>query len=586
MQLPVGEYIRQLRRQQSLTQTELGGKRFSKSYVSAVERDKIVPSHDALRFFAEQLDQPIEPFEQLLQQSEQIRHAPSALGTSVTPIDDQNDQEIVALLDLVLKGKEHYHTPLPQIIANFSLETNSFPSLQKQARYTFLKGLQAQENDDLTTAQTYLEHALALAPTEYLPAILDALGTNYYLSQVFECALSYHTRALKLLKEKNAHDSNLLLSVELHCANDHRALQAHYEASLHYEQARRYLRATHNMQIAGELYLGLGYCTYASLFQAKNPLRAIVTQPPSSAEMDRSYQLALNYLLQSRTLYQVSSDQEGESTARLTQAMVLLDFSTWRQHIAQEKIRANGKTVPFIGHCSSLLDDAEEQCRQVLLAWQETLTDFTVPSPDQQATLYTALAYLARIFTQRAALARIGEYHDTATKERSLAIHICQQILDSLQEQPLSWHLVHEIANVSGASISYRSQSLPYSPDHFVSLDHNPISAMEVFFAAGEIAEELGKVSTSLDYTQECYSRSDHFFQLTLEAANLETPNKKRDSSYLTRLYQRYTNILEQRLMLNSSLDTTSQKLLSVFKDALLILQRSSLPHENMAYHL
>jgi transcriptional regulator with XRE-family HTH domain len=585
MQLPVGEYIRQLRRQRSLTQTELGGTRFSKSYVSAVERDKIAPSHDALRFFAEQLDQPIEPFEQLLQQTEQIKQIPSALSTNVTPIDDQNDQEIVALLDLVLKGKEHYHTPLPQIIANLPLETNTFPSLQKQARYTFLKGLQAQENSDLTTAQVYLEHALALASTEYLPSILDALGTNYYLSQAFECALGYHMRALKLLKANNPHDHNLLLSVELHCANDYRALQTHYEAGLHYEQARRYLRATHNMQIAGELYLGLGYCIYASLFQAKTSPHAVITTQLSAEEMDRSYQLALNFLLQSRTLYQVSSDQEGESTARLTQAMVLLDFSAWRQHIAQEKTRVNGKTVPFM-NCSSLLDDAEEQCHQVLLGWQETLTDFTVPSTDQQTILYTALAYLTRVFTQRAVLARIGEYYDTATKERSLAIHICQQILDSLQEQALPWRLVHDIANLSGVPISYRSQSLPYSADLSAPLDHNPIIAAEVFFAAGEIAEELGKVSTSPEYAQECYSRSDHFFQLTLEAAHLEVPNKKRDSSYLTRLYQRYTNVLEQRLMLNSPVDTTSQKLLSVFKNALLVLQRPALAHESMLYNL
>jgi transcriptional regulator with XRE-family HTH domain len=582
MQLSVGEYIRQLRRQRSLTQTALGGTHFSKSYVSAVERDKIAPSHDALRFFAEQLDQPIEPFEQLLQQSICTKQTSSTQGTYVTPIDGQNDQEIVALLDLVLKGKEH---SLPQIIANLPLETNALPSLQKQARYAFLKGLQAQEHHELVTAQAYLEYALALAPTEYLSAILDALGTNYYLSQTFERALGHHTRALKLLKENSAHNTDLLLNVELHCAHDYRALQAHYEAGLHYEEARRYLRATHNMQIAGELYLGLAYCIYASLFQAKTSLDSVVTAQVPSEEMDRSYQLALNFLLQSRTLYQVSSDQEGEYTARLTQAMVLLDFSTWRQQVAQEKSRANGKNIPFI-NCSSLLDDAEEQCRQVLLGWQETLADFTVPSIDQQIILYTALAYLVRVFTQRATLARIGEYHDTATKERSLALHICQKILDSLQEQALPWHLVHDIANLSGVSISYRSQSLPYTSDPSISLHHNAIISTEVFFAAGGIAEELGKVSTSPDYSQECYTCSDHFFQLTLEAARIELPSQKRDASYLNRLYQRYTHILEQRLMLNSPIDKTSQKLLYTFKDALLLLQRPILPHGGMAYNL
>src|SRR6266571_3544517 len=53
----IGESIRQLRRQRNLTQSELGGERYSKSYVSALERDKITPSFQALQFFAEQLGQ-------------------------------------------------------------------------------------------------------------------------------------------------------------------------------------------------------------------------------------------------------------------------------------------------------------------------------------------------------------------------------------------------------------------------------------------------------------------------------------------------------------------------------------------------
>ena len=570
MQLPVGEYIRQLRRQRSLTQTELGGEHFSKSYISAVERDKITPSHDALRFFAEQLDQSLESFEQLLQQSEQIKQT-SAIETYLTPGNDESDQEIVALLDLVLKGSDYYNTPLPQIIADFSLEINAPPPQQKQSRYAFLKGLQAQKNNDLVTAQSYLEYALALGPVEYRSAILDALGTNFYLAQAYESALGYHSQALKLLKESSARDSDLLLYVELHCANDYRTLRAHGEASLHYEQARHYLRDIHNLQIAGELYLGLGYCMYASLFQSQTTPYVGTKSQLSTEEIDRSYQLALNFLLQSRTLYQVSSDQKGEFTARLTQVMVLLDFSSWRQQVAREKVKTNEQNVPLI-NCASLLDDAEEQCRQVLLGWQEILAKFTTCPIDQQITLYTALAYLVRVFTQRAVLARTGEYRDTATKDLSQAIYVCQQTLDSLQDQGISWKLVRDMINLSG--VSYYSQSLPRLPELSVSLSYNPIIRSEVYFAAGEIAEELGTISTSIDYAQQCYDHSDQFFQLTLNSAHLETFDKKRDSSYLIRIYQRYVNILEQRLTLSLAYDHTSQKLLDLFKKALSLLQR------------
>ncbi len=77
--LPIGETLRQMRRQQSLTQTELGGDHFSKSYISAVERDKIAPSYEALHFFAEQLGLQRDYFEKRLLQSE--TNKPTSTGT-------------------------------------------------------------------------------------------------------------------------------------------------------------------------------------------------------------------------------------------------------------------------------------------------------------------------------------------------------------------------------------------------------------------------------------------------------------------------------------------------------------------------
>src|SRR5947209_14493252 len=101
MQQSIGEVIRQLRRQSSLTQTELGGIRFSKSYVSAVERDKITPSIEALHFFAEQLGQPSDYFVKLKQDTEERKQHFAVLQTS------QRDylgvqEEFLHLLDVLL----------------------------------------------------------------------------------------------------------------------------------------------------------------------------------------------------------------------------------------------------------------------------------------------------------------------------------------------------------------------------------------------------------------------------------------------------------------------------------------------------
>src|SRR5258708_32304180 len=84
----IGELIRQTRRQNNLTQTELGGARYSKSYVSAVERSKITPSSEALRFFAERLNQPEDYFITLSHQAEHVRqlavlHGSNCLGIAM-----------------------------------------------------------------------------------------------------------------------------------------------------------------------------------------------------------------------------------------------------------------------------------------------------------------------------------------------------------------------------------------------------------------------------------------------------------------------------------------------------------------------
>ena len=93
MQQPIGDFIRQIRRQHNLTQSELGGTRFSKSYVSAVERNKIASSPEALRFFAEQLDQPDDYFTSLVQQVDHMRQLSMPDVPGLLTTDDTTHQD-------------------------------------------------------------------------------------------------------------------------------------------------------------------------------------------------------------------------------------------------------------------------------------------------------------------------------------------------------------------------------------------------------------------------------------------------------------------------------------------------------------
>ncbi len=574
--LPIGETIRQMRRQQSLTQTELGGDRFSKSYVSAVEREKIVPSFEAMHFFAERLGQHIDHFEKLLQQTETTKRTSVLNDTQMYNRDEHVIQEkILPLLDILLEGTGFSTLPFLQeftpLAPNFTLGLSS----DVQGRYAFLVGLIAQQKQDFATALRSLEHALTLAPYKYRPAILDALGTNYYYTQSYYTALDYHKRALGSLQEmeneERAEDAKSLttlalrLKIEFHCGNDYHTLGAHRQACEHFEQARQQLRSAHDIQTAAQLYLKLGYSTYADIYQrtAFTP-----TTEDSVDEIERGFQRATSYFVQSRTLYQVSSDRLGEAWARLSQSMVLLDFSMRRRQAAQEKAQTTG-TMPSI-NCTNLLDEAEEQCRQVLMGWE---VETPYPTLEIEIALYTALAYLIRVSIQRAIIAQMNEFADTAVRERSIAVYLCQKVLDTLVEPGFPWTIAHEIGILKESALINQAQPLPRIPEAV--LHSNPVLCYDltrsiVLFATGEVAEMLGRAATRFEYAEACFERTSQSFQAALDASRLIIPMPERDISYLYRVYQRCINILEERKQVRPETEEkTNQALLHLLKDAL-----------------
>ena len=566
MQQPIGDFIRQVRRQHNFTQSELGGTRFSKSYVSAVERNKIASSPEALRFFAEQLDQPDDYFTSLVQQVDNIRQLsmPGAPGL-LTSSDTAHQDETLTLLDILLESTELHNFSARYEHARLSPEVIAALPAHKQSRYYFLMGLVAKQKQDPIAALDAFERALALAPDKHRPAILDELGVNYYTAKAYQVALDYHLRALNLLQNGTDDDATteLRFKVELHCGDDYRALRAYQEARKHYEQARLHLHPEHDMKTAGLLYIGLGYCTYILIHQQT----ALFTLPDERAtfgEMEREFQRALSLLLQSRSVYQVSGDRAGEASARLTLAMVLLDFSTRQRQMLQEKADTLGRHA--VANCTVLLNDAEEQCRQVLLACQDLAAGTSVPA-DLDATIYIALAYLVRIVVQRATLARSGEYIDTAYRERALASSLCQQIVDSLSESSLPWMVMRNAMALPSDSIDYQPPSLPRLPGLFnghSTFPHSSISQIEVCFATGEVAEELGRVATSHEYCHDCYTRATQCFQAALGMAH---SMKEHDPGYLVRCYQRCTCILEERMSASPEMsDDTMRTLLNILK--------------------
>jgi transcriptional regulator with XRE-family HTH domain len=86
----IGNLLRQARRQRNLAQQELAGDRFSKSYVSAVENNRIKPFPEVLHFFAERLGQPNGIFTAFLQQAAASKQL-SALNAPPLPKPEAGD---------------------------------------------------------------------------------------------------------------------------------------------------------------------------------------------------------------------------------------------------------------------------------------------------------------------------------------------------------------------------------------------------------------------------------------------------------------------------------------------------------------
>lgn len=569
MQQSLGEVIRQVRRYRHLTQRELAGERFSKSYVSGVENQRITPSAEALRFFAERLGQPDGNFAALLQQPD-VAQAMSVLNMPTTNGHTNRDTTI-ALLDALLEQAEFSGFSPPGALPTLAPDTLASLPHQLQSRYYLFMGRSAKKKEDLALAIHAFEAALALAPSDLQAAILDEIGTCYFLQRAYHTALGYHLHALHspLKAPSDSNAAFLQVVIELHCGDNYQALGAYHQALAHYESARTHLSAQHDLATTGKVYAGLGYLLYATLSTSADlPHASALTQ----GQIEHDYQRANSFLHQGVSFYQASSDRWKEAITRLTQVSLLLDWSAWRQRKMQEQANWTEKQ-PSGMQWAPLLDEAQEHCRQVLLAWQEPGTN-EAPFFEIDSLLSTAIACLVRIAIQRARLARLNAHSvHVAYRERAFAAHLCRLLLETLSLPSPPWEAARQALTLSAETLEYRSPSLPLFTDSLSkrseSSPHGTPGLVEVYVAAGQVAEELGRVATTPAYTHDCYVQASQYLHASLALAHSQYAKGVCDPGYLIRLYRRWIALLEERALAASTLtEETTQELLSVLEQA------------------
>jgi transcriptional regulator with XRE-family HTH domain len=581
---PVGVLIRRLRRQHNLTQIQLGGKSYSKSYVSALEHGKLSPSQRALRFFAGQLELPEDYFITLVERAESRQqlvmageNSPPAPGNELW-LSSEERQMLDALLG-------HVHNYNAQALLEFpavSLEQISTTPSSRQAGYAYILGMSAQQNGEYDTALRALEYALALAPPQLRPAILDALGDTHARQNRRTLALHYHLRAYRLLKEASLDGASLPLhlSIALHCGDDYCALGVYQQASSMYDEARSYLSAEQTMQTAARIFLGLGYSLYGLLSQQRLSTSAHQTRL-SPEEREHFFQRSISLLLQSRSLYQVSGESTEEIEALLTLTQVELDLSY--EHY-QSLSRQTGSANRLLeASCSSLLSDVEEQCHQVLLFWQGKAAG-NYAAPERRAPLiFVALASLVRVHLQRARIARAGGHKDTARRERILASSLCQEVLDALGN-PSSLERLTQWLSLQNDLLYSRDPVLPPMPGRQAAFsgDNTARGRVELYLAAGEVAEELGQATTDPDFPHDCRTRADAFYVAALEHAFPLVIRRAQDPGYLIRCYQRCLNLLDERAAGDQdSEEETAAVLRALLKTGLSLLPDALMPGES-----
>lgn len=576
MQQHIGELIRQLRREHNITQSELGSEHYSKSYVSAVERNKILPSPEALRFFAIQLDYPNDYFTSLFQGvNGQKQLTVQAHPDNVETNDPSLQEEAISLLDVLLKSTDLQNLPALHELPALSPEVFAALQPDKQARYYYLMGQIAQKNKDGATALRNFEYALTLAPIEQQVAILDELGLSYYMVHAYETALLYHQRALNILQKdqrNGGYGNEQRFKLELHCGDDYRALGVYRQAGRHYGNARMLLHPEHDMRTAGRLYQELGYCLYAAIYQ-----RTVLSLPEerraSLNEMEQEFQRAIGFLLQSRTLYQVSGDKSGERRSRLYQALTLLHLNNRRKQYRLQRVGSNG-AAPF-PYTPTALDEAEEQCRQVLMTWQDQREAASALSTEHEVDFYQAMAYLVCIYVQRAFLARLSGHKDIAHYERSVAVYFCEQILHALSDQSFPFHLLGDVLSPRSSGYQPPTPSqlrLPQEIERHEQLLHSPVTYIEVCFAASEAAEELGHAADDPDYAHYCYDHATHALEAALSlSTSLQTEQFDAflEPDYNRWCYQRSVSLLEGRnLVAPEHTDETNKVLVKILAQA------------------
>ncbi len=280
----IGERLRLARIAAKLTQQELAGDTYSKSYISAVERGKMTPSFQALRALAARLNRPLSFF---------FGEGEATLEALVRMMPDEEQQRREEARQMlgeaegwILKGEPEKALEALNVAAN---EPPAGLPLYEQPRWYRMAGWASVRARKFPEAIGWLERGLELvesvlpqAPSaqrawlgEMAERMRDLLGGCYYETGQPDKAREYHLRCLSAITDGIITDLELKLQVHKSLGNDNMALGRYDEAILYYKRACALVKDLNDPRQEGLALWGLGlaYKSSGDLFRAEKTFR-------------------------------------------------------------------------------------------------------------------------------------------------------------------------------------------------------------------------------------------------------------------------------------------------------------------------
>jgi transcriptional regulator with XRE-family HTH domain len=375
----LGARLRAARKARGLTQEALAGPEFTKSYVSAVEREKARPSLRALELLARRLDVPLRD----------LLPAPPEPVLDLTAVAWEVD---LALTEIAILLHQRQAARALQRVGDLAtMHRDQLPLLPWPLCYR-LHWLRAEAHVRMRqpeAARAAAQAALALAEDEGDPeaglAARALLGTILLQEGAVRAAQDLLEQCRQTLRSDQVHDPHLALRIYDHLLATYRALDEPERIAPIAQEATDLLLATPPLTQWTHCYLAGAKAT-----EEQDPQRAdrYLEQALAGVTLAETLQTAARMQIDQADRL-IDDQQYAEAEALLTQAARHIAVAgDWvlPLHLAREQTR--------LARARGDLDQAQARAEAGIALGEQTLAEHGTADPATRAELRTALACL------------------------------------------------------------------------------------------------------------------------------------------------------------------------------------------------